>query len=111
MAGGMNMSARLDRQYDLESLAAACSYSVMKMARRLGKSPRQLRRLFHAEFNVTPKQKLDEWRAKKIIDQIRSGDPVKLAAQEVSFKYASHASKFVRRVLHASPRDYRPQGR
>jgi len=105
------MSARLDRQYDLESLAAECGYSVMKMAHRLGKSPRQLRRLFHAEFNATPKQKVDEWRARKITDQIRSGDPVKFAAQEVSFKHASHASKFVRRVLHASPRDYRPRAK
>jgi AraC-like DNA-binding protein len=105
------MSARLDRKGDLQSLAADCSYCVKKMARRLGMSPRQLRRRFHREFNTTPKHKIDEWRARKITDQIQQGESVKVAAQELSFKHASHASKFVRRVLHASPRDYRPSSK
>jgi AraC-like DNA-binding protein len=105
------MSARLDRQADLESLAADCSYSLKKMAQKLGTSPRQMRREFHKRFNTTPKHKIDEWRARKITDEIKHGESVKIAAHDLKFKHPSHASKFVRRVLHASPRDYRPRAK
>lgn len=101
------MSGRLDRNEDLQKLASACEYRVKKMAQELGMSTRQLHRLFEREFNVRPKRKIDEWRANALAKQIKEGDPVKVAATDQKFKYPSHASKFLKRVLKISPREYR----
>jgi methylphosphotriester-DNA--protein-cysteine methyltransferase len=92
---------------ELEKLAAACEYRVEKMARQLGISTRQLHRMFEKEFNARPKRKIDEWRANALAKQIKGGDPVKVAATDQKFKYPSHASKFLKRVLNTSPRDLR----
>jgi methylphosphotriester-DNA--protein-cysteine methyltransferase len=101
------MSGRLEQNGDWPALAAISEYRITEMARRRGISTRHLRRLFQKQFRASPKRQVDLWRALAVAEQVKSGASVKLAAADQKFKHSSHVSQFVKRVLKASPREYR----
>ncbi len=80
--------ARLDVK-TLSSMSAASAYSAVRLAARLGISPRHLRRLFVKQFGRSPNQWLREERLQAALRLLPSAASVKEVACALGFRSPS----------------------
>ena len=100
------MSSRLDRMTDWDNLSALCNYRVGEMARYCKCSRRQLQRFFLLHFEKTPKQWLDEIRARIAAQEIARGDLLKSVSNDLKFKDPASFTRFFKRLQGTTPNNF-----
>ena len=104
-------AARTPTVRDLVSWAAehpATDLSVPALARRIGRSPRQLSRVFKKELGVAPAEAVEQLRleaARRALQQTGAG--LKEVADRCGFGSAEVLRRTFLRVLHVTPSAYR----
>lgn len=87
----------------LRIAAHAAHYSVSVLARRLGRSERQLRRHFEACFRSGLKEYLDHLRAVRAAESLAGGASAKEVACEFYYHDAGHLNRALKRRLGLTP--------
>jgi len=76
------------------------------MARECGMSRQHLRRYFLEQFQVNPKEWLDNLRWREAAARLAKGEQVKVVSAELHFKQQSHFTKFFKRLACETPSKY-----
>jgi transcriptional regulator GlxA family with amidase domain len=100
------MSSRLDSVTDWTTLARECSYQTPQMARRLGISVRSLQRYFLNAYRSSPQAWVETLRLRDAILLVRTGESIKVIADKLGFKQASHFSRKFKATFGVSPRAF-----
>ena len=101
------MKIPFDTEAELVAFAIECKLNLDEMAGKLKMSRRNMQRVFRAQLNQTPKQWRDRLCATRSAEEIGRGGQAKVVSLNQGFKHVSHFSKFLNRVLKASPRKHR----
>jgi AraC-like DNA-binding protein len=103
------MSSRLDHIANWEGLAAHCGYCLDTMAGECGISRQHLRRYFLDQFQIGPKEWLDEVRWREAAARLARGEQPKRVSIELSFKHQSQFTRFFKRLARQTPGKYQAQ--
>jgi AraC family transcriptional regulator len=103
------MSSRLDHIANWEGVAARCGYCLDAMARECRISRQHLRRYFLDQFQISPKDWLDDLRWREAAARLARGEQPKRVAIELCFKQQSHFTRFFKRLTRQTPGKYQAQ--
>jgi AraC-like DNA-binding protein len=87
------MSDELQRIQDWMPLARQAHWSVAKLAKLCGVSPRTLERYFRKNHNQTPEAWLMERRWRQALEILHHGASVKFAASELGYRHSNTFSR------------------
>jgi AraC-like DNA-binding protein len=91
---------------DWQTLAVKANYCSRELARQIGRSPRQLERIFRKQFARSPQSWLNEQRLFAAQILLLSGKPVKEVALGLGFKHSSHFCRQFKLTKKLTPSDF-----
>jgi AraC-like DNA-binding protein len=95
--------AHLPRIEEWPAHAREAQFSCKLLAVRFGISPRQLERVFRAQFNAPPKLWLRQERMKMAVDLLQHGHAVKCVAADLHFHGADTFCRAFKRYFGQKP--------
>ena len=96
---------------DWDRRAARANWSVQKLAKQCGVSPRTLQRFFKGKFGVLPKDWLVRLRMQKATEALLSDGVVKSAASSADYNNPFHFSREFRKHFGYPPSQHRAEKR
>jgi AraC family transcriptional regulator len=100
------MSAHLNQVQNWLELAKRTNWSVLKMARLCGVSPRTLERHFKENTGKSPKIWLNDHRQKQSIELLQGGLSIKETAAHLGYKYTTHFAQEFKRHWGCCPAQF-----
>jgi AraC family transcriptional regulator, transcriptional activator FtrA len=97
----------LPRVQEWPAHALEAQFSCKLLAMRFGISPRQLERVFRAQFNASPKLWLRQERMKMAVDLLQHGHAVKCVAADLHFRGADTFCRAFKNYFGQKPDEFR----
>lgn len=91
---------------DWQTLAVKAHYCSRELARQIGRSPRQLERIFHKQIACSPQNWLNEQRLFAAQMLLLSGKSVKEVAFGLGFKHSSHFCRQFKDATRLTPSNF-----
>ena len=88
-------------------LASQAGYRAGRLSQRLGISQRHLERITGRLFGLSPQNWLDEQRMTRAVELLLAGQPIKLIASDLGFKWVSHFCMKFKRHHRRAPGAFR----